>query len=503
MVREAWTKFTFPMMISDSDIPLEQITNTYLQLSLKDDTGWQRNQVWQDSPYSERELFNLSPYVKQYLKLEVNQRRLRFDADVLKYLGVFQPENLLNQGPGFRFSSIDLHLFFNGIGILVIEICPQETDGKALSVGWIEDVNSALASVGRGIRLVRTDVDHQHLLVSDVGNAQCTLDSIARGHPFQLSDFIADVLLAPFQIEGQSPAYQAAVDTFLPAFGALLLELDSTVTQQRGPDLAALFERFVAEHLTVLRKTLPSNSANVLAQHVFGDPEHNYMPYHNVIHSQSLEGGFVIAFDNGSPHYHGRPAPAMESFRTHYFNIILIALHQRLSILKYTMAAAEASLDAHRFSKLRLLRENIYDFTSRCYFTQVSMSEERDQLYRRWQLAFHVPEMFDGLKEEVAEIQGYLGGIIGAREMEHRQLQIRNENARTLIFMYISVLVLPITVVLSLITASPVWLPWLNFKTGPVRAWVIISIAVITTALVGLEAMRMWRRWRRGGPQSR
>lgn len=496
-VREAWTKFTFPILISESEIPLDQLTDAYRQLSLTQDVGLPRTRVWEDCPYSERELFNLSPYVKRYLTLSVNQRRLRLDAEILKSLGVFQPENLVNQGPGFRFSSVDLHLFFNGIGILVMEVCPEETEKQPMSVGWIEDVNSALASIGRGVRLIRTDACYDEILESQ--HIPCTLSSIIGGQPFYLSDFITEVLLAPCRINGETPAYQAVVDTFLPAFGALLLELDDEATHLRGKDLADLFERFAAEHLTVLRKTLPSNNANVLAHHMFGDPEHNYMPYHNVIHSQSLEGGFVVAFDNGSPHYHGRPAPAMESFRTHYFNIILIALHQRVSILKYTMAAAEASLDGHRFAKLQLLREHIYDFTSRCYFTQVSMSEERDQLYRRWQRAFHVPEMYDGLKAEVAEIQDYLAGIIGAREAEHRQVQIRNENARTLIFMYISVLVLPITVVLSLVTASPVWVPWLNFRVHPVRAWILVSIAVVTAVLVALEATRMWRRWRGGG----
>lgn len=502
-VRETWTKFTYPIISTKSEIPLDQITQSFLQLVMSDDSTRPQRKIWNEYPYNERELYNLSPYVKRYLELPVNQRRLRFDTEILDELGVFQSENQLHYGPGFRFSNIDLHLFFNGIGILVIEVCPDPlydetgTNKQTLKVEWIEDVNSALASIGREIRFKKTNIQNNPTLNHQ--EDRCTMRSIAAGQAFYFSDFITDVLLAPCQMNSENALYQAAVDTFLPAFGALLIELNEDTVHLRGKELADSFGRFVAEHLTVLRKTLPSDSANVLAQHVFGDPEHNYMPYHNVIHSQSLEGGFVVAFDNGSPHYHTRPAPAMASFRTHYFNMILMALHQRLSILKYTMAAAEASLQVHRFAKLQLLREQIYDFTSRCYFTQVSMSEERDQLYRRWQRAFHVLEMFDGLKEEVAEIQGYLAGRIAARETEQRALQIRNENARTLIFMYITVLFLPITVVLNVITASPVWLPWLNFHTHPIRAWILICSAFITALFIALEATRMWRSWRNKG----
>lgn len=490
-VREAWTKLTFPIFISD--MSLDQLTNAYLALPCRETSGGSSVPLWLEHPYRDRELSNLIPYVKRYMSLPVNQRRLRFHPERLKALGTFQTTGMALNGLGFRFAAIDLHLFFNGIGILMMEVCPEMEGTEGMAISWIEDVNAALASIGRGTLLTKKGT---HVSAADLlsGNP-CTLESISAGRPFELSEFIADVLLAPCESADGQANYQAAVDTFLPAFGAVLLELDEAFTHLRGKDLADHFERFAAEHLTVLRKTLPSNNANVLAHHMFGDPEHNYMPYHNVIHSQSLEGGFVVAFDNGSPHYHGKPAPAMESFRTHYFNIILIALHQRLSILKYTMAAAEASLDNERIGKLQRLREQIYDFTSRCYFTQVSMSEERDQIYRRWQRAFHIPEMYDGLKEEVAEIQDYLANIITTKQTEQRERQIRNDNARTLVFMYITVLFLPITVVLNLITASPVWVPWLNFHRHPLRASVLLILAIVVTALVVLEALRMWRRW--------
>lgn len=511
-VREAWTKFTFPVIMSEDNVSLDELADKYLHRKWTENEALSANALWEECSYTDKELSNFIPSVK--LTVAVNQRRLKFNPEVLAALGVFQPVTDIHDGPGFRFSSIDLHLFFNGIAILVIEICPCNT--TAIPIGWIEDVNSTIASVGRGVRIVKSDdlsaqstggIDESidGLVEEDVGDSShaCSLTSMSIGSPFCLSDFISEILLEPCRMEGDDSGYQAVVDTFLPAFGALLLDLDDDAGELTGKDLADEFERFAAEHLTVLRKTLPSHSANVLAHTMFGDPEHNYMPYHNVIHSQSLEGGFVLAFDNGSPHYHSSPAPAMESFRTHYFNIVLIAFHQRLSILKYTMMAAKASMAGERYQKLRDLREQIYEFTSRCYFTQVSMSEERDQLYRRWQRAFHVLEMYDELKEEVSEIQDYLADIIRTQDNEHQQWRTRNENSRTLVFMYISVLFLPITVVLDLITASPVWTPWLNFRVHPIRAWTLISAALLTTVIVLLEAVRMWRRWGGSGNRRR
>ncbi len=163
---------------------------------------------------------------------------------------------------------------------------------------------------------------------------------------------------------------------------------------------------------------------------------------------------------------------------------MLLALHQRMSILCYEMAAADAARNAHPANALRTLREQIYDFAARCYFSQASFSEERDQLYRRWQRAFNINQMYDELKDQVHDIEGYLAQVARDRELEAREGELRQEAERNRLNALITLVLLPVSIASGLIQASPVVSNWINSGKTPATAELIAAVAAIAISVI-------------------
>lgn len=479
-VQDMFTKFVYPFLFdADTDEAFQAAAARVEEHRAPCDPREEPILMWIESQFHEGEMDNMLPYVKRYVRLPENQRRFVLRPEFITLLRELQTVRQEGEEARFSFSRVELYLFFNGVGFLVFEVESHRSDDQDLPIQWVEDLNADLASLTRGRPVVRRQTPFEGLSLETMSRESIespSLLSVALGEPVAVRALIEQVWLKPFYSKAGEPQWQPMCDTFLLVYGAILLKQP----KQLDPgQIGTTFTDFAAQHVVVLRKTLSSSNSNRFSRQLFGDVEHNYMPYHNVIHTQSLEGGFVLAFDNGAPHFTGPRSSAMLSFRTNYFYMMLLALHQRMSILRYAMEAADAASRKGRAHQLRRLRERIYDFSSRCYFSQASVSEERDQLYRRWQRVFNVSQMYDELKEEIHDIDDYLAGIAKAEELAAREAELRQEAQKTQVISNITFVLLPISIASSVIQAIPVLDSLLNFRESPVRASLILGMMFI------------------------
>ncbi|MHB1682886.1 MAG: hypothetical protein ACYCYO_08680 [Bacilli bacterium] len=486
-IEDTFTKFLYPFQLrmqehtglSDASLALTAVRSRV-------DAVADLCPLWLECQFQDEELDNMLPYVKQYVKLPENHRRYMINPILLKQLDNLQTNRMNADEAGFQISAIDLHLFFNGVGFLVFEVQPSCISCGPVTMAWIEDLNADLASLSQGKPMWQRNYGQ----LATCADGSTDMPGLFLGEPTTTKELIAS-LLQPLCQEQTFSCWQPLVDTFLPVYGAILLRPEADTPHRQAN---VQFKEFVIEHGIVLRKTLPSNNRNRFSQQLLDDPLHNYLPYHNVVHTQSLEGGFALAYDNGVSHFQGHNSGAMRSFRTNYFYMMLLALHQRMSILCYEMAAADATRNSDPASLLRTLREQIYDFAARCYFSQASFSEERDQLYRRWQRAFNINQMYDELKDQVHDIEGYLAQVARDRELDARESELRQEAERNRLIALITLVLLPISIAAGLIQASPVVSNWIHRGSVAGTAELIVaSAAIAISVIIAAIALKMRR----------
>lgn len=465
IVSENWTRFVFPFLFDTREsVPLESLL---------------ANDLWVESPLRPRELDNMLPYVKQYLQLPTNHRRFMMRPSCLSPESLFQ---FVDVNGTFRIHEVVLHLFFNGVACLALEVRPA----NAATITEIESINARMASL----------TGEAHIVLATEPSPKAngfTVAALCHESGHMSVRQLVDALMDSFD---PKPGWTITpmVDRFLPVYGAILLH---AVAPASIETLDRQFFEFAQHHLTILRKTFTPNNISNFSEIHLEDSTHHYMPYHNVIHSQSLDGGYILCYDNGLPHFSRQPAPAMESFRTSYFFMMLIPFHQRLSILRYAMRAASAGLSPERGTALRRLREEIYDFTARCYFSQASVSEERNHIYDRWQQEFHVVRMYDDLKEEVHDIDNYLAELGREHDLALRDQAMRRDSRNMQLFSFITLVFLPISLVLYAIPAIAVLARWINFTAHPWRSFSLIAgMAAFVVFLLTLM-LRFVRRARR------
>ncbi len=473
-VAESWTKFIFPFLFDPTGV--HDGRGELAEFLIHDP---KRPGSWTESDFGPRELDNMLPYVRQYLKLPKNHRRIALNRECLGQASGFRFTTSATSEDydqlGFDISEVVLNIFFNGVACLSLEIRPRTPEH--VSVKDIELINARLASLANGAAF--------ELDTPWAGDTpEFSVAAICQSQQTMTIKKLIDTLLEPVLRPSAPWSVTPMVDRFLPIYGAILLS-----PSQEAPidELDERFYQFAQHHLTILRKTFTPNNISTFSEIHLEDSAHHYVPYHNVIHSQSLDGGFILAYDNGLPHFSRSPSPAMESFRTNYFFMMLIPYHQRLSILRYAMAAANAGLSPERGSELRRLREEIYDFTSRCYFSEASVSEERNHIYDRWQQEFHVVRMYNELKEEVHDIDNYLADLERERENELRDQTSKRDSRNMQLFAVITLVFLPVSLLLVAIPAIPILNRWINFATHPLRSgFIILAMVGVVILLLGL-----------------
>lgn len=127
----------------------------------------------------------------------------------------------------------------------------------------------------------------------------------------------------------------------------------------------------------------------------------------------SLEGGGFLSID---PPQHEFFRVQMQNHLDHeYFVLYLMTLMQRFTLIGLSDDVARHWNRDDRKNRRELrqgvfdrIRESLFHFTARGYFSSVVQEDNHHRFYRRWQKTLQVAELYDEVREEVREMHEYL-----------------------------------------------------------------------------------------------
>ncbi|MEX0050239.1 CorA family divalent cation transporter [Clostridium butyricum] len=156
---------------------------------------------------------------------------------------------------------------------------------------------------------------------------------------------------------------------------------------------------------------------------------HIYMPQGNIAHFFSLKGGGVFVYDNGAKFIN---STFKDNIMQNYSIGVLLALHQRISMLKLSKELTEAFLNTEtknnkKKNKVMLFKaEKILDkfrnFTAKCWFREFSNIEGRNNFFKAWQKSFYLDEIFQEMRSKIQDINEYL------RFLDYQQAEKSRDN---------------------------------------------------------------------------
>ena len=127
----------------------------------------------------------------------------------------------------------------------------------------------------------------------------------------------------------------------------------------------------------------------------------------------SIEGGSFFACNMSSTPFFRETLP--NHLRNIYFLVFLLALHQKFTmnmlshrVAHHWIAAQASSEDEGRYHAFTSIRDTLFAFSARGYFTQIFQLEHHHRYYKRWQEVLQTARLFSELKDEVKEMFDYL-----------------------------------------------------------------------------------------------
>lgn len=123
----------------------------------------------------------------------------------------------------------------------------------------------------------------------------------------------------------------------------------------------------------------------------------------------SRESGVVLVSENEK--YNVTKMP--HNFEKNYFFMLLLAFYQRMSLMNFLQDII--TKDKTMVSKLN---KNLTKFTHFSWFSQITNSEHGMDIWKRWQTAFELPELYDEVHREYIE---YYNAVISSN---HDRLNI-------------------------------------------------------------------------------
>lgn len=129
------------------------------------------------------------------------------------------------------------------------------------------------------------------------------------------------------------------------------------------------------------------------------------------LEGSSKDGGCLVAFNN---------EPFDETYlglyqRTYYFDVFLLAVIQRVTLLKFYERLSDidnlTQMNRHGRRRVRRLRHDLLMFKNQCCFSQITQREKGLVLWRRWQATFENDTLLGEVNDQSAELESYLGSI--------------------------------------------------------------------------------------------
>lgn len=123
----------------------------------------------------------------------------------------------------------------------------------------------------------------------------------------------------------------------------------------------------------------------------------------------ALDGGNFLAFDPPNTTFFRETLP--DHIRKQYFQLYIIALHQRFALMDMSHDVAEhwwAKNEDERMNAFERIRDRFLFFTARGYFAQVMQREHHHRNYRKWQEIFDLNQLYNEVRDEVREMFDWL-----------------------------------------------------------------------------------------------
>lgn len=112
----------------------------------------------------------------------------------------------------------------------------------------------------------------------------------------------------------------------------------------------------------------------------------------------SRESGVVLVSDKEKFNITKMPY----DYEKKYLYMLLLAFYQRMSLINFSQDLLKKDK-----TKVKLLKKNFTEFTHFSWFSQITNSENGMDIWKRWQTAFELPELFEEVQKEYMEYYDY------------------------------------------------------------------------------------------------
>ena len=212
----------------------------------------------------------------------------------------------------------------------------------------------------------------------------------------------------------------------------------------------------------------------------------------------TIEGSAFVAFDAGHTQFDLNTLPF--HLRTTYFTLFLLALLQRFALDQLSESVAlstgrvlsesERGHARGELKRITSLDARLLDFTSRCYFVQVSQTEHHHTYYKRLRDVNQIEERYREVTEEIHALRAHAASRVSV-EQERTSLRVAAA------LMVITCVLLPLQVIEALFAAKLPQLPGIRALSP---AWSAATAGLVLLGAIAVALLILsggWRRHRR------
>jgi hypothetical protein len=117
-------------------------------------------------------------------------------------------------------------------------------------------------------------------------------------------------------------------------------------------------------------------------------------------------GALLVSCDEENTKIYEQMKYTWKRFMNTDFDIFMLALHQRKSLMQFANKLAEYD-NLNRKKKIRLLRSNLMDFTTQGWFSQITNNELGSELYEHWQKVLQNTILYDEVFSQLSAMDDY------------------------------------------------------------------------------------------------
>jgi len=205
-------------------------------------------------------------------------------------------------------------------------------------------------------------------------------------HMEDLSAFIDSLLMGYEDIRKENIYFDR-----LFTYSYLCLDKDEWNEEKDLPDFFNEFFKF--------QYVLPGGYNSIMDLDFMRAKNNIYSRWKYSIYGFCRESGVVMASESET--FNVKKLPRY--FETIYFYMFLLAFYQRISLILFSEELMSSGKE-----NIENLKKSFTQFTHFSWFSQITNSEQGMDMWKKWQQAFDLPELFDEVQKEYSEFYEYI-----------------------------------------------------------------------------------------------